>query len=61
MLYRLGRVLQVVGMLILPVAIAGNIAPGEPLNLKASLTLSAVGVLVFVLGYAIQQAGKPRG
>jgi hypothetical protein len=61
MLYRLGRALQVVGMLILPVAIAGNLA-GEPppLNLWASLKLSGVGVVVFIIGYGIQQLGKQQ-
>jgi hypothetical protein len=60
MLYKLGRALQVVGMLLLPVAIAGNIAPGQPLDLRQSLTLSAVGMLVFGLGWLLQQAGRPR-
>ncbi len=58
MLYRLGRVLQVVGMIILPVAIAGNLVPGEPLSLGDSLKLSGVGVAVFALGWLLQQRGK---
>jgi hypothetical protein len=61
MLYKLGRFLQLVGMIVLPVAIAGNIAPNEPLNLKTSLTLSFIGVGIFALGWLLQQAGKPRG
>ncbi len=60
MLYKIGRFLQLVGLILLPVAIAGNIAPDTPLDLRASLTLSAVGVLVFVLGWLIQQAGRSR-
>jgi hypothetical protein len=60
MLYKLGRFLQVVGMIVLPVAIAGNLAPGEPLDLRASLLLSAVGVAVFTLGWLLQQAGRSR-
>jgi hypothetical protein len=65
MLYRIGRSLQVVGMILLPIAIAGNLAPGDQpgtnqLDLRTSLTISAVGILVFVLGYLIQQAGRPR-
>jgi hypothetical protein len=58
MLYKLGRFLQLAGMLILPVAIAGNLAPGEPLNLRDSLTLSGVGVAVFAVGWLLQQSGK---
>jgi hypothetical protein len=60
MLYKLGRLLQVVGLILLPVAIAGNVAPDTPLDLKQSLTLSAVGMLVFGLGWLLQQAGRPR-
>jgi hypothetical protein len=60
MLYTLGRLLQLVGLFLLPVAIAGNLAPGQPLDLKASLTLSAVGIVVFYIGRLIQQSGRPQ-
>jgi len=60
MLYKLGRFLQVVGMILLPVAIAGNLAPETPLTLWQSLTLSGIGIGVFTLGWLIQQVGKPR-
>lgn len=60
MLYKLGRMLQVAGMILLPVAVAGNVVPGEPLDLRQSLTLSGIGVIVFVLGWLIQQMGRPR-
>jgi hypothetical protein len=60
LLYRAGRALQIVGMVLLPVAIAGELAPGGPLDLRASLTLSGIGVAVFALGYLLQQAGRPR-
>jgi hypothetical protein len=59
MLYKLGRVLQFAGLIILPVAIAGNVA--EKLELKDSLLFSAVGVGVFALGWLIQQMGAPPG
>ena len=59
-MYKLGRALQVVGLILLPVAIAGNIAPGQPLDLRASLTVSAVGMAVFGLGWLIQQGSRPR-
>jgi hypothetical protein len=58
MLYKVGRFLQLLGLILLPVAIAGNVAPDTPLDLRTSLTLSAVGVLVFTLGWLIQQAGR---
>jgi hypothetical protein len=59
MLYKLGRFLQVVGMILLPVAIAGNLVPETPLTLWQSLTLSGIGVIVFTIGWLIQQVGKP--
>jgi hypothetical protein len=58
MLYRLGRVLQVAGMIILPVAIAGNVA--EQVSLGTMLSLTLFGVLLFYLGREIQQAGRPK-
>jgi hypothetical protein len=64
MLYKLARLLQLAGLVILPVAISGNVAEraeGEPfLSLKDSLALSTVGVLMFVLGWLLQQSSKPR-
>ena len=60
MLYRLARGLQLLGLLILPVAIAGNVADPAGLDLRRSLTLSTVGVLVFGLGWLLQQATRPR-
>lgn len=59
--YRLARVLQVVGLIILPVAIAGNLTPtANRLTLWQSLGLSGVGVLVFFLGWLLQQAVRPQ-
>lgn len=57
MFYNLGRVLQFAGLIILPVAITGNVA--EKLDLKDSLLMSAVGVGVFLLGWLLQQIGRP--
>jgi hypothetical protein len=60
LLFKVGRALQVVGMILLPAAIAGNLAPGPPLDLRQSLTLSFVGVAVFVCGYLLQQGSRPK-
>jgi hypothetical protein len=60
LLYKLGRFLQVVGMILLPIGIAGNVADPQRIDLKTSLTISGVGVLVFIVGYMIQQAGRPK-
>ena len=60
MLYKVGRLLQLVGLLILPVAIAGNVAD-ERLTLRDSLSLSALGVGIFFLGWLFQRGTGPGG
>ena len=57
-MYKLGRLLQIVGLILLPLAIAGNLSPERPMDLRASLTLSAIGIVVFGAGYFLQQAGR---
>ena len=61
LLYKLGRLLQLVGMILLPLAVAGNLVPEEAhrIDLRTSLALSAVGVAVFAVGWLLQQAGRP--
>lgn len=56
MLYNLSRFMQFAGLILLPIAISGNVA--EKLDLKESLALSAVGMLVFFLGWLLQQASR---
>jgi hypothetical protein len=60
MLYKLGRFLQLLGLILLPVAIAGNVAREDVINLKVSLLISGAGILVFFLGWWIQQATRTR-
>ncbi len=60
MLYRVGRFLQLLGLLIAPVGVAGNLARPEEVDEKALLTIAAAGVGVFVLGWLLQQATRPR-
>jgi hypothetical protein len=60
MLYRIGRLLQVVGMIILPVALAGNVARPDEVTLGTMLSLSVFGIVLFYLGREIQQAGRPK-
>ncbi len=54
----LGRMLQLTGLLILPVAIAGEVL--QRLDLKQSLTLSGLGILTFLAGWLLQQTSRPR-
>ncbi|MCS6849715.1 MAG: hypothetical protein NZ700_00930 [Gemmataceae bacterium] len=59
MLYLLGRLLQIVGLILLPVGVAGNLARPEEVTLAVSLGIAGVGVAVFALGWLLQQKGKP--
>jgi len=54
MVYRLGRFLQLLGLLVLPVGVAGNIANPEMVGVRASLGIAATGIAVFALGWALQ-------
>jgi hypothetical protein len=56
MVYRLGRLLQLLGLLLLPVAMAGNVM--NDLDLRQMLGLAAVGILVFFFGWLLQQASR---
>jgi hypothetical protein len=60
MLYKLGRALQVAGMVILPVGMAGNIVRPEQITVQESLVIAGVGLGVFALGWLLQQAGRSR-
>ena len=59
MLYKLGRLLQLVGLLILPVAMAGEVSLS--MGLKTMLLWAGVGVGVFLLGRSLQQSGGREG
>lgn len=60
MLYRVGRFLQVLGLLIAPAGVAGNLAQPEEVNERALLTIAAAGAGVFFLGWLLQQAARQR-
>jgi hypothetical protein len=60
MLFKLGRVLQIAGMIILPLGMAGNIVRPEQVTVQESLTIAGIGVVVFGLGWLLQQAGRSR-
>lgn len=59
-LYQVGRFLQVVGMLVMPAGMVGNIVDPLRVDLKTSLLVAGAGIVLFTLGYLIQQASKPR-
>jgi hypothetical protein len=58
-MFSFGRFLQLVGLVLLPMAIAGNLA-NERLTLKESLAMSGVGILIFSVGWLLQQGARPR-
>jgi ABC-type Mn2+/Zn2+ transport system permease subunit len=58
MVYKFARFLQLLALLILPAAVAGEIA--ERLTLKESLYISGLGAGCFVIGYLLQQTTRPR-
>jgi len=60
MLYKFARFLQLLGLLICPVGIAGNVARPEEVTVKMSLMISGAGILIFALGWLLQQAARPR-
>jgi hypothetical protein len=57
-MYKLARLLQFSALIILPVAIAGNVA--DRLDLRESLTLSTVGCCLFMVGWLMQQSSRPK-
>jgi hypothetical protein len=58
MIYKLARLLQLAGLVILPVAMAGDMA--GKVELRESLTMSLVGIVVFFAGWLLQQTARPR-
>ena len=55
--YRIGRLLQVIGMIILPFGIASELV--GKVGLGQSLLIAGAGMLVFYVGYVVQnQASK---
>ena len=58
MVYKLGRFLQIVGLILLPVAMAGNLVPEQAVSLGNMLTLMIVGVVIFVMGWILQYVGN---
>jgi len=58
MLYKLGRFLQLLGLLVLPVGVAGNIARPEMVGVRATLAIATAGIAVFAAGWGLQQLSR---
>jgi hypothetical protein len=57
-LYSLARFLQFLGLIMLPLAIMGEVS--QTLTLKQSLVYSSVGIVTFFLGWLLQRNTKSR-
>jgi len=58
-LYKVGRFLQLLGLIVAPAGVAFNVADPVRVPIKTSLLIAGVGVVVFIVGYLLQQAGRP--
>ncbi len=58
MLYRVGRFLQLFGLLIIPTGIAGNLADRDAMGEGTMFKILAVGIVVFALGWLLQRTRK---
>ena len=55
MMYRLGRFLQLLGLVIAPVGLAGNLARPDLVSEGRELGILAFGLLVFSVGWLVQR------
>jgi hypothetical protein len=60
LVYRVGRFLQLLGLLIAPVGMAGNLVDPERVGEGKVLAILGGGIVVFAIGWLIQRGGKPQ-
>jgi hypothetical protein len=60
MFYRLGRFLQLLGLVIAPVGLAGNLANPDLVSEGRELGILVAGLAVFGLGWWIQRRARPQ-
>jgi hypothetical protein len=61
MRYTLARFLQLLGLILLPVGIAGNVARPEIVGIREVLIITTVGIGVFYLGWLLQRSSNRPG
>lgn len=59
MLYKLGRFLQLLGLIIVPVGVSGNLARPDEVSVKMTLLIAAGGMGIFYMGRILQRGGEP--
>jgi hypothetical protein len=57
MVYKFGRFLQLLGLILVPVALAGNVAREQEVTLGVMLAIAAAGMLLFYIGWLL---ARPR-
>ena len=60
MLFRLGRFLQMLGLLIAPAGVVGNLVQRDVVTEGVMLTILCVGGGVFLVGWLLQQTGRKQ-
>ena len=58
MLYTLARLMQVAGLILLPVAMAGQVEGS--LDVRQMLMVAGIGVATFIVGWLLQQATRRK-
>jgi hypothetical protein len=51
MVYKFGRFLQLLGLILVPVALAGNVAREQQVTLGVMLGIAGAGMLLFYIGW----------
>jgi hypothetical protein len=57
----IGRFLQLLGLILLPVGIAGNLARPDVVDVRGSLYITAAGIGVFFIGWLLQRSSNKAG
>jgi hypothetical protein len=60
LLYKVGRFLQVVGLLVMPFGLAGNVIDPVRVDVKLSLMIAGAGIAIFLVGWLLQQGSRPQ-
>ncbi len=55
---KLGRLIQLVALIVLPLAMAGNLVPNDPLPPGTMLGFTVAGVALFYFGWVLSSPGK---
>ena len=58
MLYRLGRFLQLLGLVVAPVGLVGNLSRPDVITVGRELVILTAGIGLFTLGWLFQRAAK---